>query len=160
MWGRRVCQWSDRLPRSSHTPPVSVPPGQRESSPLRCLSPPLLPVWMNVYFLFPWCWTSLPFDFLSVLVVRGGAVCLPTPPSWFSRMLFLAGVDMSVGYETSIAIFLLGAIFPPWGRWVMPGDIFVCLTGSTGCYWNLIGRGHRTMHKTAHNKEPFHPKRQ
>ena len=26
----------------------------------------------------------LPFDFLSVLVVRGGAVCLPTPPSWFS----------------------------------------------------------------------------
>ena len=43
-----------------------------------CLSPPLLPVWMNVYFLFPWCRTSLPFDFLSVLVVRGGAVCLPT----------------------------------------------------------------------------------
>ena len=26
----------------------------------------------------------MPFDFLSVLVVRGGAVCLPTPPSWFS----------------------------------------------------------------------------
>ena len=46
-----------------------------------CLSPPLLPVWMNVYFLFPWCRTSLPFDFLSVLVVRGGAVGLPTPPS-------------------------------------------------------------------------------
>ena len=49
-----------------------------------CLSPPLLPIWMNVYFLFPWCRTSLPFDFLSVLVVRGGAVCLPMPPSWFS----------------------------------------------------------------------------
>ena len=48
--------------------PVSAPP----------------PVWMNVYFLFPWCWTPLPFYFLSVLVVRGGAVCLPTPPSWFS----------------------------------------------------------------------------
>ena len=32
-------------------------------------SPPLVPVWMNVYFLFPWCRTSLPFDFLSVLVV-------------------------------------------------------------------------------------------
>ena len=47
-------------------------------SPLRpgCPSPPLLPVWMNVYFLFTWCWTSLPFDFPSVLVVRGGAVCL------------------------------------------------------------------------------------
>ena len=51
---------------------------------LGCPSPPLLLVWMNVYFLFPWCQTSLPFDFLSVLVVRGGAVCLPTPPSWFS----------------------------------------------------------------------------
>ena len=60
-----------------------------ESSPPRCLSPPLLPVWMNVYFLFPWCRTPLPFDFLSVLVVRGGAVCLPTPPSWFSLFLFL-----------------------------------------------------------------------
>ena len=49
-----------------------------------CPSPPLLPVWINVYFLFPWCRTSLPFNFLSVLVVRGGAVCLPMPPSWFS----------------------------------------------------------------------------
>ena len=28
-----------------------------------CPSPPLLPVWINVYFLFPWCRTSLPFDF-------------------------------------------------------------------------------------------------
>ena len=57
------------------------------ASPLRpgCPSPPLLPVWMNVYFLCPCCRTTLPFDFLSVLVVRGGAVCLPTPPSWFSR---------------------------------------------------------------------------
>ena len=58
------------------------------SSPLHpgCPSPPLLPVWMNVYFLSPWCPTSLPFDFLSVLVVLGGAVCLPTPPSWFSNI--------------------------------------------------------------------------
>ena len=38
MWGRRVCQWSDCLPRSSHTPPVLVPPQPRESS------PPSLPV--------------------------------------------------------------------------------------------------------------------
>ena len=51
---------------------------------LGCPSPPLLPVWMNVYFLFPWCRTSLPFDFLSILVIRGGAVCLPMPPFWFS----------------------------------------------------------------------------
>ena len=46
-----------------------------------CPSPPLLSVWMNVYFLSPWYQTSLPFDFLSVLGVRGGAVCLPTLPS-------------------------------------------------------------------------------
>ena len=52
------------------------PPWPRESSPPRCPSPPLLLVWMNVYFLLPWCWTSLPLDFPSVLVVRGGAVCL------------------------------------------------------------------------------------
>ena len=32
MWGRRVCQWSDCLPRSSYTPPVSVPPRHHESS--------------------------------------------------------------------------------------------------------------------------------
>ena len=58
-------------------------------------SPPLLPVWVNVYFLFPWCRTSLLFVFLSVLVVRlsvlvvrGGAVCLPTPPSWFFLLFF------------------------------------------------------------------------
>ena len=87
MWGLRVCQWSDCLPRSSHTPPFSVPPQPRESSPPRCPSPPLLPVWMNVYFLFPWCRTPLPFDSLSVLVVRGGAVCLPTLPSWFSQFV-------------------------------------------------------------------------
>ena len=66
--------------------------GQRSchgnGSPLRpgCPSPLLLPVWMNVYFLSPWCQTSLPFDFLSVLAVQGGTVCLPTPPSWFSQV--------------------------------------------------------------------------
>ena len=84
-WGRRVCQWSDCLPCWSHTLPVLVPPWPRESSLPSCLSLPLLLVWMNVYFLFPWCRTPLPFDSLSVLVVRGGAVCLPTLPSWFSK---------------------------------------------------------------------------
>ena len=57
------------LPRWSHTPPVSVAPQPHESSPPRCPSPPLLPVWMNVYFLFPWCRSPLLFDSLSVLVV-------------------------------------------------------------------------------------------
>ena len=74
---------------SSHTPSASLGPATA-TSPLYpgCLSPPLLPVWMNVYFLSPWCRTSLPFDFLSVLVVRGGAVCLPMPPSWFSMLCY------------------------------------------------------------------------
>ena len=35
MWGRMICQWSDCLPHSSHTPPVSVLPRQLESSPPR-----------------------------------------------------------------------------------------------------------------------------
>ena len=68
-----------RQSRSCHGNASPLHPG--------CPSPPLLLVWMNVYFFFPWCWTSLPFNFLSVLVVRGGAVCLPTPPSWFSFKL-------------------------------------------------------------------------
>ena len=88
MWGRRVCSWPDCLPHSSHSPPVSVPPQQHESSPPLCPSLPLLPVWMYVSFLSTWCWTSLPLDFLSVLVVRGGAVCLPTLPAWFSKAYF------------------------------------------------------------------------
>ena len=49
---------------------------------------------MNVLYLIG-CWTSLQFDFLSVLVVfcfqiivvlllvaQGSTVCLPTPPPW------------------------------------------------------------------------------
>ena len=38
--------------RLSRTPPVSVPPKPCESSPPRCLSPPLLLVWMNVHFFY------------------------------------------------------------------------------------------------------------
>ena len=61
-----------------------------------CPSPPFLPVWMNVYFLFTWCRSSLPFDFPSVLFVRGGSVCLPTPPSWFSPRLFLISLSLVI----------------------------------------------------------------
>ena len=39
------------------------------------------------------------FDSLSVLVVRGGAVCLPTPPSWFSSFFFFL-----IGVKTPSAI--------------------------------------------------------
>ena len=72
-----------RQSQSRHGNPSPLCPG--------CLSLPLLPVWMNVSFLSLWCQTSLPFDFLSVLVVRGGAVCLPMPPSWFSYNFYSQG---------------------------------------------------------------------
>ena len=91
MWGCGVFQLQPGLSGSSHNPP---PHWVRqllpccESSPPWLPSQPLLPVWMNVYFLSPWCQTSLPFDFLSVLVVWGGAVCLPMLPSWFSGKHF------------------------------------------------------------------------
>ena len=39
--------------------------------------------------LVSWCRTSLPLDFLLVLVVRGGVVCLPMPPSWFSSLFLI-----------------------------------------------------------------------
>ena len=73
------------------------------ASPLRpsCPSPLLLLVWMNVYFLFTWCRTSLPLDFLSVLVVRGGAVCLPTPPSWFYLAILCLQKSFLVSYQRS-----------------------------------------------------------
>ena len=77
--GRTACPISPTLrqSRSRHSNASPLCPG--------CPSLPLLLVWMNVYFLFTWCWTSFPFYFPSVLVVRGGALCPPTPPSWFSR---------------------------------------------------------------------------
>ena len=80
--GQTACPVSPTLrqSRSCHGNASPLGPG--------CLSPPLLPVWMNVYLLFPWCRMSLQFNFLSVLVVRGGAVCPPTLPSWFSQFFF------------------------------------------------------------------------
>ena len=64
----------------------------------RVLSSPVLvsapPTGLDVCFLFiSWVSDFLAVDFLSVLVVRGGAVCLPTPPSWFSVYLFLNHPD-------------------------------------------------------------------
>ena len=85
-------------PAPFHNPPpcwvCQLPPA---ASPLHpgCLSPPLLPVWMNISSLSPWLSdfhtvrfsvSSGCFLFLIVvvllLVVQGGTVCLPTPPSW------------------------------------------------------------------------------
>ena len=45
-----------RQSRSCHGHASPLHPG--------CLSPPLLPVWMNVSFLSTWCRTSLPFYFM------------------------------------------------------------------------------------------------
>ena len=61
MWGRRVCHRSDCLPRSSYTLPVSVPPRQRESSPL-CLPVSAPPTGLDecLFFIF------LVSDFLAV----------------------------------------------------------------------------------------------
>ena len=73
------------VPHSASLGPASAT--QVLSAPVSVSTPPV-PVWMNVYFLFPWCRTPLLFDSLSVLVVRGGAVCLPTPLSWFSEFVF------------------------------------------------------------------------
>ena len=77
---------------------------QGNESPLRpsCPSPSLLLVWMNVYFLFPWCRTSLPLDSPSVLVVQGGSVCLPAPPSWFSP--FSCSFDLFVFYLGHVSL--------------------------------------------------------
>ena len=47
MWGRKVCQWSDCLPLSSHTPPVLVPPAMQVLS-ATAAHLPTTPVWMNV----------------------------------------------------------------------------------------------------------------
>ena len=87
------------------------------ASSLGCPSPHLLPIWMNVYFLFPWCRTSLPFNFLSVLVVQGGAVCLPSPPSWFSLMLLFLKkqTNMASILETPSLSYLHSL---PWGSWL------------------------------------------
>ena len=61
-----------------------------------------------VCFLFPWCQSPLLFDSLSVLVVRGGAVCLPTPPSWFPQLNFTMLLNSCVtwaGHLTSLVSF-------------------------------------------------------
>ena len=117
--------------------PTLCQSGSRHSnaSPLRpgCPSPPLLPVWMNVYFLFPWCQTSLPFDFLSVLVVRGGTVCLPTPPSWFSPLspsLVRITLCRKLGDRCRVSdatIFISSFL---WSQPTCNGTNFSCCTGS------------------------------
>ena len=87
MWDHPACK---PLPCLVHQ---SLP--CQESSPPCCPTPPLLPVWMSVSSLTPWLsdfhtvwfcqfWLFFVFKFVVVLVLvmRGGTVCLPMPPSW------------------------------------------------------------------------------
>ena len=61
MWGHRVCQWSDCLPCSSHTLPVSVLPQQHKSS-LPRLPISASPTGLDECLFF----ISLASDFLSI----------------------------------------------------------------------------------------------
>ena len=97
MWGHRVCQWSDCLRCLSHTLPVSVPPGPRESSPpqLPVFAPPtsldecfffnFLVVGLPYSFIFWQLWLFFVFKFVVVVllsVMHGSKAYLPTPLSW------------------------------------------------------------------------------
>ena len=71
------------IPHSASLGPATA---MRVLSTLVPISAP--PTGLDVCFFFIYLVLDfLPFDFLSVLVVRGGTVCLPTPPSWFSPNL-------------------------------------------------------------------------
>ena len=88
MWDCLVC----------NPPPCTVHhlPPCCKSSPPSCPSLPLLPVWMNVSSLTLWLsdfhavrffwhfWLFIDFRLVVILLllVRGGTVCLPKPPSW------------------------------------------------------------------------------
>ena len=112
MWCCRVCQpppcgvckLQPSLPHSTICHLTGSTNHCLAVSPLRpgCISPPLLPVWMNVSSLSPWlldfhtirfsvssgCFLFL--NFCCLLVVRGGTVCIPTHKSWLEAyFLFL-----------------------------------------------------------------------
>ena len=61
------------------------------ASPLRpgCLSPPLVLVWMNVYFLSPWCRTSCRWIFCQFWLCEEAQCVYLCRPSWFSGNGFL-----------------------------------------------------------------------
>ena len=94
-----ICRWMWDCPVRNLLPPwVLKPLPCLQSSLHRAahLHPSCLPVWMTVSSLTPWLsnfhtvsifcqfWLFFIFKFVVVvlLVVRGGTVCLPTPPSW------------------------------------------------------------------------------
>ena len=135
MWSRRVCWWSDCLPRLSHNLPVSVPPQQQESSPPRLpVSAPPTGLDEGLFFI------SLVLDFLAVgfsvcFGLRGGTLCLPTPPCWFS--------DYSIFYITfrinvlplkiHFIIFLLFSTFSNFVICTLKGFCFYYINFMTIC---------------------------
>ena len=79
-----------RLPAPFVPHSASLGPATRVLSTLVPVSTP--PTGLDVCFFFISVVSDFLFDFLSVLVVRGGAVCLPMPPSWFSStILYILG---------------------------------------------------------------------
>ena len=98
-------------------PPAALPAGTSSHSlsmhPVRpsCPSPPLLPVWMNVSSLNPWLWDFyivrfsgssgffvFKFFLVLLLVMQGGTVCLPMPPSWPKSKAFLSWPILICGW--------------------------------------------------------------
>ena len=90
------------LPAAALPALVLQPLPCRESSLPCCPSSPLLQVWMNVSSLTPWLldfhtvqfsgssgyFFVFKFVVVLLLVVLGGTVCLPTPPSWLEAPNF------------------------------------------------------------------------
>ena len=88
MWGRRVCQWSDCQPRSSHTPPVSVPPWPRESSPPRLpISAPPTSLDECLFFI------SLVSDFLAIRFSVSSGCARRRSVSTYTAILVLYIID-------------------------------------------------------------------
>ena len=87
LWGCRVCQWSDCLPRSSHTPPVSVPPRQRESPPPQ-LPTSAPPTGLDECLFF----ISLVSDFLAVRFSVSSGCVRRRSVSTYAAILVLSGL--------------------------------------------------------------------
>ena len=66
------------VPHSASLGPATAT--QVLSAPVPISAPP---TGLDAWFFFIYLVSDFPAVFLSVLVVRGGAVCLPMQPSWF-----------------------------------------------------------------------------
>ena len=100
MWGRRVCQWSDCLTCSSHTPPVSVPPRQHKSSlPWLPLSAP--PTGLDVCFFFIY----LVSNFLAVRFSVSSGCARRRSVSTYAATLVLPKAFFWIGIRSSVSMY-------------------------------------------------------